>query len=57
MVMKGSKRKPRPVRCGVCKGIGRRQRPGSRTVHRSLRKIRRELARQRKARQHAINEE
>ncbi len=55
IVMRGSKRRRRPVRCWLCKGIGRRQRPGSRTVHRTVRKIRRELARQRTARQHAIS--
>jgi hypothetical protein len=50
MVIKGKKR-PRPVQCRVCKGIGRRQRIGSRTLHRTVRRIRRELDRQRKARQ------
>jgi hypothetical protein len=56
VVMRGSKRRRRPKRCWLCKGIGRRQRPGSRTVHRTIRKIRRELARQRKARQHAATQ-
>lgn len=53
MLIHGSKRKRRPKRCWLCKGIGRRQRPGSRTVHRTARKIRREIARQRLAKQHA----
>ena len=51
---RGIKRKPkppRPVQCKACKGVGRRQRPGSRTVHRTIRKIRRELDRQRAARE------
>jgi hypothetical protein len=47
------KRPPRPVRCKRCKGVGRRQRPGSRTLHRTVRRIRRELDRQRKQRQAA----
>ncbi len=51
MVMKGSKRRPRPVQCRKCKGVGRRQRPGSRLLHRTVRRVRRELARQRKIRQ------
>ena len=51
VVMRGSKKRPRPVRCRVCKGIGRRQRIGSRTLHRTVRRIRRELDRQRQARQ------
>jgi hypothetical protein len=38
MVMKGTKRRPRPARCPKCKGVGRRQRPGSRLVHRVVRK-------------------
>jgi hypothetical protein len=53
MVIKGGKDKPRPVRCRKCKGVGRRQRPGSRTLHRIVRRIRRELDRQRKQRQAA----
>lgn len=52
-VIKGSKKRPRPVRCRVCKGVGRRQRVGSRAVHRTVRRVRRELDRQRKARQAA----
>lgn len=44
------KRKPRPVSCRTCKGVGRRQRPGSKTVHRLARRVSRELARQRQAR-------
>jgi hypothetical protein len=56
VVMRGSKRRLRPVRCRVCNGIGRRQRPGSRTVHRTVRRVRRELARQRTARQHAATQ-
>ncbi len=55
IVMKGTKRKPRPVQCRLCKGVGRRQRFGSRTVHRVVRKIRRELARQRTARQQSAS--
>ena len=57
MVIRGTKRKPRPKRCWLCNGVGRRQRPGSRTVHRTVRKIRRELARQRKQRQRALEED
>jgi hypothetical protein len=41
---------PRPVTCRVCKGIGRRQRGGSRTVHRLARRVSRELTRQRQQR-------
>jgi hypothetical protein len=52
-----AKRPPKPVQCRVCKGIGRRQRPGSRTVHRTVRRIRRELDRQRKQRQAAAASE
>jgi hypothetical protein len=63
-VMRGSKRpanrgqraRRKPIKCRVCKGIGRRQRPGSRTLHRTIRKIRRELDRQRRARQTAVSE-
>jgi hypothetical protein len=47
MVMRGTKRKPRPVQCKACKGVGRRQRPGSRAVHRIIRSIRRERDRSR----------
>jgi hypothetical protein len=47
------KRPPKPVTCRACKGIGRRQRPGSRTLHRTVRRIRRELERQRRQRQAA----
>lgn len=54
VVMSGTGRKRRSKRCWLCRGIGRRQRTGSRTVHRTIRKIRRELARQRVARQRAI---
>ena len=62
MVIKGkrranAKRPPKPVTCRVCKGISRRQRPGSRTLHRTVRRIRRELERQRKQRQTAASEE
>jgi hypothetical protein len=39
MVIRGSKRRRRPVRCRVCKGIGRRQRTGSKTVHRVVRDV------------------
>jgi hypothetical protein len=56
MVIRG-RRKPRPVRCWLCKGVGRRQRPGSRTVHRTVRKIRRELVRQRQERRRVIEED
>lgn len=57
MVIKNGKRKPWPVQCRVCNGVGRRQRPGSRTVHRTVQHIRRELERQRKQRQAAASEE
>lgn len=43
----GRKTPPRTARCARCKGVGRRQRPGSRTVHQLARRVRRELARQR----------
>jgi len=48
--------KPRPRPCRVCKAIGRRQRIGSRTLHRTVRRIRGELDGQRKARQAALEE-
>ena len=57
IVMRGTKRKPRPVQCPACKGVGRRQRPGSRTVHRTVRKVRAERDRQRKNRQRVIEED
>jgi hypothetical protein len=53
-VWRGTRQKPRPIPCPSCKGIRRRQRPGSRTVHRIARRIRRELARQRKERDRII---
>jgi hypothetical protein len=53
MVVRGTSRKRRPVACRACKGFGRRQRPGSRTVHRLARRVRRELARQRSQRRAA----
>jgi hypothetical protein len=56
VLIKGSQRKPRPVKCWACKGVGRRQRLGSRTLHRTVRRVRRELDRQRKQRQQAIEE-
>lgn len=36
--------------CPRCKGVGRRQRPGSKTVHQLARRVERERARQRKLR-------
>jgi hypothetical protein len=56
VVIKGTQKRPRPVQCRVCNGVGRRQRPGSRTLHRTVRRIRRELERQRKQRQAASEE-
>jgi hypothetical protein len=56
MVIKRSSKRPRPVQCRVCKGIGRRQQTGSRTLHRTVRRIRRELDRQRQQRQAALEE-
>lgn len=50
-VMRGTKRKPRPVTCPACKGTGRRQRPGSRTVHRLARRVQKYRERQRRDRQ------
>ena len=50
---KGKPRKPGPPKvttCKACKGIGRRQRPGSRTLHQLGRRVRRELARQHQSR-------
>jgi DnaJ-class molecular chaperone len=46
-IMRGTKRKPRPVTCPRCKGTGREQRAGSRTVHQLARRVRRELHRKR----------
>ncbi len=49
-------RKPRPPKvttCPRCKGAARRQRAGSRTLHQLARRVRRELARQRRQRQAA----
>ena len=57
VIVKGTGRKTRARHCPACKGVGRRQRPGSRTVHRTVRRIRRELERQRKARQAATTRE
>lgn len=45
VVMAGSKARPKPRQCPACKGVGRRQRPGSRTVHRAVRKVRKERER------------
>ncbi|SRR5258708_2271432 len=53
MVIRGTGKRPRPVQCKRCKGVGRRERTGSRTAHRTVRRIRRELDRQRKQRQQA----
>lgn len=53
VLIKGSGRKTRARHCPACKAVGRRQRPGSRTLHRTVRRISRELGRQRKARQAA----
>lgn len=50
-IMRGRGRKARPVRCPRCAGAGRRQRPGSRTVHRLARRIR--VYRVRQRREHA----
>jgi hypothetical protein len=47
--MRGSS-KPRPVKCPKCAGAGRRQRPGSRTVHRLARRVREYRNRQRRER-------
>jgi len=44
------RRRRAPV-CPLCKGMKRRQRLGSRTVHRTVRMIRAELARTRKEQQ------
>ena len=44
---KGSRRAPV---CPLCKGMKRRQRTGSRTVHRAVRMVRAELARTRRER-------
>ncbi len=56
IIRRAKTRRPRPVQCKVCKGIGRRQRAGSRILHRTVRRIRRELDRQRKQRQRALEE-
>jgi len=40
----------KPRRCPSCSGAGRQQRPGSRTLHRTVRMIRAELARSRRER-------
>jgi hypothetical protein len=42
---------PRTVTCPLCKGVGRRQRFGSRTVNTLARRVQREIARNRKNRQ------
>jgi hypothetical protein len=42
------KRRRRAPACPLCKGRKRRQRTGSRTVHRAVRMVRAELARTRK---------
>jgi Zn-finger protein len=55
VVIKRNGRRAR--KCRVCNGIGRRQRTGSRALHRTIRKIRRELDRQRRARQQALEED
>ena len=48
-IMAGTKKRPRPRTCPRCKGIRRRQRRGSRTVHQLARRVRR--YRQRTARE------
>jgi hypothetical protein len=50
-IMRGTKKRPRPVQCPRCKGAKRRQRPGSRIVHQLARRVRREINRNRQ--QHA----
>jgi hypothetical protein len=47
---KKRRRGPRGWGCGFCKGTGWHQRVGSRTLHRSLRRVRFELARIREER-------
>jgi DnaJ-class molecular chaperone len=49
-IWRGSKTRPRPVTCPKCKGVKRRQRPGSRTVHQLARRVRRYRERQRRER-------
>jgi DnaJ-class molecular chaperone len=48
VVIHGSQK--RASTCPRCKGAGRRQRPGSRTVHQLARRVRRYRARQRRDR-------
>jgi DnaJ-class molecular chaperone len=50
-IMRGTRRRPRPVTCPRCKGLRRRQRPGSRTVHQLARRVRKYRARQRRERE------
>jgi DnaJ-class molecular chaperone len=55
-LIRGKGRRQRAVTCPRCKGLGRRQRPGSRTVHQLGRRVRRELEHSHRERQRAIND-
>lgn len=47
-VWRGTRQRPRPVPCPQCKGIKRRQRRGSKTVHQLVRRVERYQARRRR---------
>jgi hypothetical protein len=49
-VWRGTKTRPRPVTCPSCKGVKRRQRPGSKTAHQLARRVRKYRERQRRER-------
>lgn len=49
-IWRGQGSRKRPVTCPKCSGVGRGQRPGSRTVHQLARRAGRELARTRNPR-------
>jgi hypothetical protein len=56
-IWRGTKTRPRPVTCPRCKGVKRRQRPGSRTVHQLARRVRIYRQRQRRDRTAATRTE
>ncbi len=55
-VWRGTRQRPRPVTCPRCKGVKRRQRPGSKTLHQLIRRVERYHARQRRERQSLRND-
>jgi DnaJ-class molecular chaperone len=52
-IWRGTRTRPRPRPCPRCKGVKRRQRPGSRTVHQLARRVRKYRERQRRERERA----